>query len=147
MGPRAAGMRLSWPGLTQTPAAAGGPRGAAMTTQQPEPPMEPPELESEIDESELRRELLNDVSSSVCSMGFDCDGAQSVPQRKQCISITKMSWECCLDNFRIIPRQKYQEHMLCSQRLRMFEIQVMHRKFSLLFTLRPCAMFFMEMYG
>jgi hypothetical protein len=36
-----------------------------MTTQQPEPPEPPqdlPELESEIDESELRRELLNDVS-------------------------------------------------------------------------------------
>ena len=58
-------MRLSWPGLTQTPAAAGGPRGAAMTTHQPEPPEPPeplPELESEIDELELRRELLNDVS-------------------------------------------------------------------------------------
>jgi len=65
LGPRAAGMRLSWPGLAQTPAPAGGPRGAGMTTQQPEPPEPPelpPELESELDESELRRELLNDVS-------------------------------------------------------------------------------------
>jgi hypothetical protein len=35
-----------------------------MTTQQPEPQPEPPELESEIDESELRRELLNDVSEN-----------------------------------------------------------------------------------
>jgi hypothetical protein len=33
-----------------------------MTAQQPEPP-DLPELESEIDESEIRRELLNDVSS------------------------------------------------------------------------------------
>jgi hypothetical protein len=36
-----------------------------MTAQQPEPPDPPPdlpELESEIDESEIRRELLNDVS-------------------------------------------------------------------------------------
>ena len=68
LGPRAAGMRLSWPGLAQIPVPAGRPRGAGMTTQQPEPPEPPeppelpPELESELDESELRRELLNDVS-------------------------------------------------------------------------------------
>jgi hypothetical protein len=38
-----------------------------MTTQPPEPPLDPPpdlpELESEVDESEMRRELLNDVSA------------------------------------------------------------------------------------
>ncbi|KDR19408.1 hypothetical protein L798_06887 [Zootermopsis nevadensis] len=69
-------MRLSWPSLTQTPAAA----GAAMTTHQPET-QPPPELESEIDESELRRELLNDVSpsDSFSNTGCRC-GAMFGPQ-------------------------------------------------------------------
>jgi hypothetical protein len=77
-------MRLSWPGLTQTPAAGAGPRGAAMTTQQPpEPPPNPPpdlpEIESEMDESEMRRELLNDVSACRFKRERGVPGSQAVP--------------------------------------------------------------------
>ena len=56
-------MRLSWPGLTQQ-CPAGGPQGGAGMSEPPQQQQQQqPELESEVDESEIRRELLNDVSN------------------------------------------------------------------------------------
>ncbi|KAJ9580198.1 hypothetical protein L9F63_004141, partial [Diploptera punctata] len=66
-------MRLSWPGLTQQ-CPAGGPQGGAGMSQ---PPPQP-ELESEVDESEIRRELLNDKWRQLFDK-YDPEGFGEIP--------------------------------------------------------------------